>query len=332
MSMKKALIWLLLFTFLLPTWVSAQENANTCHPGDVFEAVFALTNDSAIPDAVVGEIEFDHDVFEPIPSNSVVNRDGRFALFIYGGILVPVSFRVSKYAPADTYTISVKVLDSTEKNNQVKIAPVQVRIGPAPTQPPTSNPETTPTVKLQPSPARTPELSEPPEPTAIPDKPNTYYHDKSKGDWLPGYQNSDITGNWAVYSGPGENYYRADNDKATTDCGTCRVFGIENKWVMIEYELTNGRSRIGFVKQEALPQVGLNIPYLDLKYTTRQLKSEAKLTDDIAHTHTTLATLPKGMFVLFLGYVSETNITWAYVEVNVGGSLIRGFINSSALL
>lgn len=154
MPMKKALIWLLLFTFVLPIWAFAQENTIICQPGNVFEAVFALTADSITPDAMVGELEFDHDVFEPVLSSSLVNQNGRYALFIYNGNPASVSFRVNKFAPSDTYTISVKVLDSTGKTNQVKITPVQVRIGPAPTQPPTSTPLPTPTP--QPTPASVP--------------------------------------------------------------------------------------------------------------------------------------------------------------------------------
>ena len=113
--------------------------------------------------------------------------------------------------------------------------------------------------------------------------------------------------------------------------GYCRIYGVENGWVMIGYGLSNGKYRFGYVKQDALPRANLNIPYLDLKYTTRQLRAEAKLTDDIAKTRTTLVTLPAGTYVLFLGYVSEANITWAYIEVMANNSIMRGFIHASAL-
>lgn len=168
-------------------------------------------------------------------------------------------------------------------------------------------------------------------PTAVPSYSINFYHDANKGDWLPKYQESKITGSWPVYSGPGEYYYRANNSKATMGGGYCRIYGVENGWVMIGYMLSNGNYRFGYVKQDALPRANLNIPYLDLKYTTRQLKTEAKLTDDIAIKRTTLVTLPAGTYVLFLGYVNEANITWAYVEVMSNNSIMRGFIHASAL-
>lgn len=172
MPMKKTLIWLLLFTFVLPTWASAQENIVTCQSDDAFEAVFALTPDSAVPDAVAVELEYDHDVFEPIPSDSSVYRDGRFIMAIYGNKPVSVSFRVNKFAPSDTYMIDAKVLGDNGKTNQVKITPVQVIIGPAPTS--TLNQTPIPKPTNTPMPIQTPTLkpTNTPKPTAtqIPDE------------------------------------------------------------------------------------------------------------------------------------------------------------------
>ena len=113
--------------------------------------------------------------------------------------------------------------------------------------------------------------------------------------------------------------------------GSCIVFGIENGWVMIGYGLSNGSYRIGYISEAALPQRGLRIPYLDLSYTTRQLTYDANLTDDIIRYMPTIATLPAGTYVLFLGYVYENNTTWAYVEVLADNSIMRGFIPASAL-
>ena len=170
MSLKKALIWLLLFTFVLPTWAFAQENILSCQPGDVFEAVFALAADSAVPDAVMGELEFDHDVFEPVPSDHLVITNNHAGLYMYYGIPEPVSFRVRKHAPDGLYTLSVKVLQAAatdgKKIDQVKIMPVQVRIGSAATQPPTPTPTRTPTPT--PTPSIVPSQKSEPTPTSAP--------------------------------------------------------------------------------------------------------------------------------------------------------------------
>ena len=170
-----------------------------------------------------------------------------------------------------------------------------------------------------------------PRPTVQPAYSINFYHDTSKGDWLPKYQEMKLSGNWPVYSGPGEYYYRANNNKATMGGGYCRIYGVENGWMMIGYGLSDGKYRFGYIKTDALPHISLNIPYLDLKYTTRQLSVEAKLTDDIARTRNTLVKLPAKTYVLFLGYVSEANNTWAYVEVMANNSIMRGFIPASAL-
>ena len=171
----------------------------------------------------------------------------------------------------------------------------------------------------------------PPTATPVSSIPNSYYHDTSKGAWLPSYQRVSLTSSWPVYSGPGEYYYRAANGRALMGGGSCIVYGIENGWVMIGYGLSNGSYRIGYIKQAALPERGLRIPYLDLSYNTRQLTYAANLTDDIIRYMPTVATLPAGTYVLFLGYVYENNTTWAYVEVLADNSIMRGFIPASAL-
>ncbi|MBR4359198.1 MAG: hypothetical protein IKP32_01080 [Clostridia bacterium] len=161
--------------------------------------------------------------------------------------------------------------------------------------------------------------------------PNTFYHDTTKGSWLPSYQRITIQGNWPVYSGPGEYYYRGANGRALMGGGTCVLFGIENNWALIGYGLTNGGFRIGYVSISALPMQGLRIPYLDLVYSTKQLVSPANLTDDILRTMPTVVTLPAGTYVLFLGYIYESYTTWAYVEVLANNTIMRGFVPAYAV-
>ncbi len=170
-----------------------------------------------------------------------------------------------------------------------------------------------------------------PEITAVPHLSNTYYHDANMGEWLPVYGDLRLEGAWPVYSGPGEYYYRANNSKATMGGGYCRVYGVENNWALIGYGLSNGQYRVGYVTLDAIPQQGLKLPYLDLKYTTRQLQTAADLTDDPVRFRPTLLTLPAGSYVLFLGYAHDSDAAWAYVEVLADNSIMRGFIPSSAL-
>ena len=170
--------------------------------------------------------------------------------------------------------------------------------------------------------------SVPQVPTTV---PNTFYHNYNKGNYLPSYQTVRFSGSWPVYSGPGVNYFRANEGRATMGGGACRLYGVENGWALIGYELNNGGYRIGYVETSALPQQGLRIPYLDLINTARTLIASAALTDDIVMYKPTLRTLPAGTQVTFLGLSYGLSTTWAYVEAMGASSLMRGFIPASAL-
>ncbi|MBR4331065.1 MAG: hypothetical protein IKP72_00130 [Clostridia bacterium] len=170
-------------------------------------------------------------------------------------------------------------------------------------------------------------------PTAAPTSgaANTYYHQTNRGVWLPTPQTVWMQGSWPVYSGPGTYYYRANNNKATMGGGSCRVYGVEGNWVLIGYGLSNGNYRIGYVSLEALPRMGLSIPYLDFQAATRRLLYAADLIDDPVRTLAPVASLSRGTYVLFLGYTQENGETWAYVEVLAGSSIMRGFVPSWCL-
>ena len=170
-----------------------------------------------------------------------------------------------------------------------------------------------------------------PNPTAAPVVPNQYYHDSTRGSWLPGYQRASLYTGGPVYSGPGDYFYRAADGKAYVGSTSVVIYGVENGWAMIGYTLSNGSFRIGYVDAALLAPSGLRIAYLDFAYTTRQIKTTVNLTDDVVRYQPTVATLPAGTYVLFLAYENSLNTTWAYVEVLVNGSIMRGFIPASAL-
>lgn len=207
-------------------------------------------------------------------------------------------------------------------------APTYYVITPAPTPRPTARPTARPT------PAPTYYYpTYPAYPTAAPtsDVPNTYYHQTNRGVWLPTAQSVRMQGSWPVYSGPGTYYYRANNNKATMGGGVCQIYGVEGNWVLIGYGLSNGNYRIGYVSLDALPRMGLRVPYLDFQATTRRLLYAADLIDDPVRTLAPVASLPSGTYMLFLGYIYESGETWAYVEVLAGGSIMRGFVPSWCL-
>ncbi|MBR3743305.1 MAG: hypothetical protein IKN04_23090 [Clostridia bacterium] len=161
--------------------------------------------------------------------------------------------------------------------------------------------------------------------------PNTYYHASIQSEWLPAAQEINLDGSWPVYSGPGTYYYRANNSRATFGGGLCRMYGVDGDWLMIGYALSNGNYRIGYISLDALPQAGLRVPYLDLQSGTRRLASAVHLTDDPVFYRPTVAVLPAGTHVLFLGSIWENNETWAYVEVLADGAVMRGFVPASSM-
>ena len=154
-------------------------------------------------------------------------------------------------------------------------------------------------------------------------------------EWLPTPKSLYIAGNWPVYSGPGEYYYRANKGKATKGEGTCQVYGIENMgygdWLMIGYSMTAGGYRVGYIRAEALGVgIGQTAP-MKLAYHTRRLAYSSALTDDPLHTNSVVAEIPAGTYVLFLGYTYSSNSVWAYVEVLSNNQIMRGFLPVSAL-
>lgn len=60
---------------------------------------------------------------------------------------------------------------------------------------------------------------------------------------------------YAVYSGPGENYFRGGNGKAAVSTNDwIQVFGRENGWIMLQYDITSDHMRIGWIQESALPK------------------------------------------------------------------------------
>ena len=254
----------------------------------------------------------DNKIIYNVPSGAAVT-----VLCTYGRTWAYVELQ-SAYGPMRGF------VRSKHLNGWVEPDPTYYVITPAPTRQPTPRPTPRPTA--QPMPTYSPYY--PVYPTQAPTggTSNYFYHQTNRGEWLPSTQSVRFSGSWPVYSGPGTYYYRANNNRATMGGGVCQVYGVEGNWVMIGYGLSNGNYRIGYISVDALPRMGLRIPYLDFQATTRRVIYTSDLTDDPVCYTPTVTTLPAGTYVLFLGYVQERGETWAYVEVLAAGSIMRGFV------
>ncbi len=131
---------------------------------------------------------------------------------------------------------------------------------------------------------------------------------------------------YEVYQGPGEGYGRSGNGKAAVSTNDwIQVFGEEDGWIMIQYDISSDHMRIGWIRESALPSDAW-VPALNFSseaaYTTRSIS----VTDDPLYSEAAVLTLPQGAWVECLAIMGE----WAYIESSTG-DLIRGFVPKNAL-
>lgn len=80
------------------------------------------------------------------------------------------------------------------------------------------------------------------------------------------------SGKWDVYSGPGTQYYREANGKASVSTNDwIQVFGREGEWVLIQYRVSGAKLRFGYVHQSALADPSL-VP--ELKFESVPLEQD----------------------------------------------------------
>ena len=133
---------------------------------------------------------------------------------------------------------------------------------------------------------------------------------------------------YEVYSGPGENYLRGANGKAGVSTNDwIQVFGEENGWIMIQYAIDSAHYRIGYIPAKALPKKAEAAPLSLDRGDVRHTVQAAGLTDDPLFSGETLAALPEGAEVTFLGTLGD----FAYVEAEAGAAPVRGFVPESVL-
>ncbi len=134
----------------------------------------------------------------------------------------------------------------------------------------------------------------------------------------------------AVYSGPGKEYYRANNGKAQYGrSGVARIYGLApNGWMMIGYELKTGDYRIGYVAPQYADMLysvkggDSGIPDLNLDSVPAWITRDCELTDDpVIHTNP-IAELSKGTSVTYLATLGN----WAYIETDCSIGLVRAFV------
>ena len=149
--------------------------------------------------------------------------------------------------------------------------------------------------------------------------------------YIPSHvQTSANPGSYAVYTGPGDWYYRVGN--ATLGGGSIRVYGQENGWALIGYGTSNGGYHIGFVSMSAIP-ASVVPPTLNLVRQPKNSVSNSIFVDDpiISKNRVLEKRIPGGSPYTFLAYFNDF---WAYVEIDNfegSGKPARGFVSRRSL-
>jgi len=130
---------------------------------------------------------------------------------------------------------------------------------------------------------------------------------------------------YAVYTGPGEKFFRAADGRAAVSTNDwIQVFGVEDGWAMIQYDLSSDQCRIGWIDAAALPK---NAAVSALRFNDQSavITANTDLTDDPLMSRSYLTTLQKGAQVTWLATLGQ----WAYVQDDQ--SWIRGFVPVTAI-
>ena len=134
---------------------------------------------------------------------------------------------------------------------------------------------------------------------------------------------------FTVYSGPDKTYLIGANGKAKVSTNdVIRCYGkVNDTWLMVEYEIGENRSRIGYINAKAQEPLIASFPALMFDDQPVQLDGRVDLTDDPWVSRQKLGAV-SGEATL-LAYL-QTN--WAYIETTLGGETVRGFVRPDALV
>ena len=129
-----------------------------------------------------------------------------------------------------------------------------------------------------------------------------------------------------VFSAPGRSSYRPANGKAVMSTNDwVQVFGQEDGWVLVQYDISSGQMRFGYVDASVLPR-GVQVPVLAWAEIPYEIVSDTWLTDDPLNSCKMLMALTAGEQVTCLATMGD----WLYVETTLSGKAVRGFIPVAA--
>lgn len=135
---------------------------------------------------------------------------------------------------------------------------------------------------------------------------------------------------YAVYSAPSENSFRAANGKALLSTNDwVQVFFEEDGYLLVQYAISSHQYRIGYITADAVKDLSeVNAIGSWANYPAEVLRTSS-LTDDPLNSCGAVMTLQQGQQVTYLG---QLGLEWAFVETTTAqGKQIRGFVELSNL-
>ena len=132
-----------------------------------------------------------------------------------------------------------------------------------------------------------------------------------------------------VFAAPGRDSYRAANGKAVMSTNDwVQIFGEEDGWLLVQYDLSRDRMRFGYIDASALPRDTevQTLRWYDLP--EQSVKHDVHVTDDPLYSGVGIHDLKAGAHVKVLSSFGM----WYYIETtNYYGETLRGFIPKTAI-
>lgn len=132
---------------------------------------------------------------------------------------------------------------------------------------------------------------------------------------------------YPVYSAPDTNCLRGANKRAVVSTNDwIQVFGAEGDWIMVQYDISDQRYRIGYTYKNALDADAV-VPELSLTNADAVASYDTVVTDDPLLSGDKLTTIRENQKVTCLGVMGN----WSYIEGETEGKRFRGFVPTEAL-
>lgn len=132
---------------------------------------------------------------------------------------------------------------------------------------------------------------------------------------------------YPVYSGPGKDYFRSANGKASVSTNDwIQVFGRVGDWILIQYDITSSKMRIGYIEANALPKKAA-VPNLSFDPEPIYVLRDTIITDEPLEGQSPLGTIVAGQQDCYR--LADFGDGWWYVQAILNGKSAWGFVRSA---